>query len=111
MSSKNLSEQPLRLRSNFAIITSRMLKSETKQKVIAELGKTKTDSGSAAVQAGILTARIAELTAHLKVHKQDHAARRGLLQAVGKRKRLLKYVADQSGEEYLALIKKLGIRK
>ncbi len=88
-----------------------MLTSEKKQKVIAEHGKTKTDSGSAAVQAAILTARIAELTGHLKLHKKDFAARRGLLQAVGKRKRLLKYVADQNGEEYLSLIKKLGIRK
>ncbi len=88
-----------------------MLSVEKKQKVIAEHGKTETDSGSAAVQVGILTARIAELTAHLKIHKKDFAARRGLLQAVGRRKRLLKYIAAQDGEAYLALIKKLGIRK
>ncbi len=58
-----------------------------------------------------MTARIAELTAHLKSNKHDFAARRALLQLVGKRKRLLKYTANQSEETYLELIKKLGIRR
>lgn len=58
-----------------------------------------------------MTARIAELTEHMRRNKHDFAARRALLQLVGKRKRLLKYIAVQSGDEYLALIKKLGIRR
>lgn len=88
-----------------------MITGEKKAKIVADLGSKKDDSGSPAVQVGIMTARIAELTDHLKTHKHDFAARRSLLQLVGKRKRLLRYIADQSGEEYLALIKKLGIRR
>lgn len=88
-----------------------MITSEKKAKITADLGKTEADSGNSAVQVGIFTARIAELTDHLKTHKHDFAARRGLLQLVGKRKRLLKYISDKNGEEYLALIKKLGIRR
>ncbi len=88
-----------------------MISSEKKSKVIAELQADKNDTGSPAVQAGILTERIKELTEHLKQNKHDFMARRGLLQAVGKRKRLLKYLASKDGEAYLALIKKLGIRK
>lgn len=88
-----------------------MITSEKKAKISSDLAAHKTDTGSPAVQVGIMTARIAELTDHLKAHKHDHAARRSLLQLVGKRKRLLKYIADQSGEDYLALIKKLGIRR
>jgi small subunit ribosomal protein S15 len=63
------------------------------------------------VQVGIMTARIAELTDHMKKNKHDFMARRRLLQLVGKRKRLLKYIAEGNGDEYLALIKKLGIRR
>lgn len=88
-----------------------MITSEKKAKIVADLGKGKTDSGSAAVQVGIFTERIAELTAHLKTHKHDYASRRALLQLVGKRKRLLKYIADRDSDAYLALIKKLGIRR
>jgi small subunit ribosomal protein S15 len=88
-----------------------MITGEKKAKIISDLQAGKTDTGSPAVQVGIMTARIAELTGHLKKNKHDFAARRRLLQLVGKRKKLLKYIADQSGEEYLALIKKLGIRR
>jgi small subunit ribosomal protein S15 len=88
-----------------------MLAGEKKAKIVSDLGKTKTDTGSSAAQVGIMTARIAELTDHLKAHKHDFAARRALLQLVGKRKRLLKYISEKSGDEYLALIKKLGIRR
>jgi len=88
-----------------------MITSEKKAKITADLAKSKTDTGSSAVQVGIMTARIAELTDHLKTHKHDFAARRALLQLVGKRKRLLKYISDRNSEEYLALIKKLGIRR
>ena len=87
------------------------LATDSKQQAVATFRVHKTDTGSAAVQVGIMTARIAELTEHLKAHKHDHASRRALLQLVGKRKRHLKYIAAQSGEEYLALIKKLGIRR
>lgn len=88
-----------------------MISTEKKSKIIADLAKDKKDTGSAAVQAGILTERVKELTAHLKIHKHDFMARRGLLQAVGKRKRLLKYIAEKDSQEYLKLIKKLGIRR
>lgn len=88
-----------------------MISSEKKAQVTSDLASHKTDTGSPAVQVGIMTARIAELTAHLKKNKHDFAARRALLQLVGKRKRLLKYIAAQSSEAYLELIKKLGIRR
>lgn len=88
-----------------------MITSEKKAKVTSDLKAHDKDTGSPAVQVGILTARIAELTDHMKTHKHDFAARRALLQMVGKRKRLLKYIAEKNGEEYLALIKKLGIRR
>ncbi len=88
-----------------------MISTEKKSKIIADLAKDKKDTGSPAIQVGILTERIKELTAHLKTNKHDFMARRGLLQAVGKRKRLLKYIAEQDGKEYLDLIKKLGIRR
>ena len=88
-----------------------MLATEKKQEIIADLGKNKKDSGSPEGQVGILTARITELTEHLKINKKDHMARRGLLQMVGKRKRLLKYIAAHDSQAYLDLIQKLGIRR
>ncbi len=88
-----------------------MITAEKKQAVIGDLAKHKKDSGSAAVQVGILTKRIDEVTVHLKKNKHDLMARRGLLQMVGKRKRLLKYIAKQDSNEYLTLIKKLGLRR
>jgi small subunit ribosomal protein S15 len=88
-----------------------MISNEKKTKIVAELQKEKQDTGSAAVQVGIFTERIRELTEHLKVNKKDFAARRGLLQLVGKRKRLLQYIAAKNGQAYLDLIKKLGIRR
>ena len=88
-----------------------MISTEKKTKIVTELQRSKTDTGSPEVQVGILTERIKELTAHLKVNKHDFMARRGLLQAVGKRKRLLNYLALQDGKGYLSLVKKLGLRK
>ncbi len=88
-----------------------MISSEKKAEITNDLKAHDKDSGSPAVQVGIMTARIAELTDHMKKNKHDFAARRRLLQLVGKRKRLLKYIAEQDGEEYLKLIKKLGIRR
>jgi small subunit ribosomal protein S15 len=88
-----------------------MITSDKKQAIVTELAKDKKNTGSPEAQVGILTARIAELTEHLKINKKDFAARRGLLQMVGKRKRLLKYVADKDPKKYLELIKKLSIRR
>lgn len=88
-----------------------MITTEKKQAVIAELQSDKKDTGSSAVQVGILTERIKELTEHLKINKKDFMARRGLLQMVGQRKRHLKYIADKDSQAYLDLIAKLGIRR
>jgi small subunit ribosomal protein S15 len=88
-----------------------MITQEKKQAVIKDLQTHKTDSGSSEVQVGVMTERIRELTEHLKANKHDYMARRGLLQLVGKRRRLLKYIAAREPEAYLALIKKLGIRR
>ena len=88
-----------------------MIASDKKAKIVSDLAVHKTDNGSPAVQVGIATARIAELTVHLRTNKHDFAARRGLLQLVGKRRRNLKYIASRDGEAYQALIQKLGIRK
>jgi small subunit ribosomal protein S15 len=88
-----------------------MISSEKKQTVVASLQTQKNDTGSPVVQVGILTERIKELTEHLKVNKKDFAARRGLLQMVGKRKRHLQYIASKDSQKYLDLIKKLGLRR
>ena len=88
-----------------------MISLEKKSKIVSEHQTSKTDTGSPQVQVSILTERILELTEHLRAHKHDFMARRGLLQAVGKRKRLLKYLAEQDGKAYLDLVKKLGLRK
>ena len=85
----------------------------TKEKtaeLIKEFGKGDGDSGSAEVQVAILTERIRNLTEHLKVHKKDNHTRRGLMQLIGKRRGLLKYIKNRDIDEYRALIKKLGIR-
>lgn len=88
-----------------------MISTEKKNTAITSVQSHKTDTGSAAVQAAVSTERIKELTEHLKVNKHDYAARRGLLQQVGKRKRMLKYIAAKDGQAYLDLIAKLGIRR
>ena len=88
-----------------------MITSEKKQAIIADLQKSKEDTGSATVQVGVITERVKELTEHLKVNKHDFMARRGLLQLVGRRRRLLKYIADKDSQAYLDLIKKLGLRR
>jgi small subunit ribosomal protein S15 len=88
-----------------------MITTEKKQATIKGLQSHKTDTGSPAVQVGIATERIKELTEHLKSNKKDFAARRGLLQQVGKRKRALQYIAKHDSQAYLDLIHKLGIRR
>lgn len=101
----------MRNRLKYAIFNSSMFTPEKKQALIAGIQTHKTDTGSPAVQASILTERIKELTEHLKVSKKDFTARRALLQMVGKRRRLLKYLAEEDSKAYLELIKKLGLRK
>lgn len=87
-----------------------MISSEEKLKVINDLQRNKNDTGSTEVQVGILTARISDLTNHLKTHKKDNHSRRGLLQMVGQRKRLLKYLKDNNFTSYQELTKKLDLR-
>jgi small subunit ribosomal protein S15 len=87
-----------------------MISAENKSKVIAGRQRNKTDTGSPEVQVGILTARIKELTAHLKVHKLDQHSRRGLLQMVGARKRHLAYLRQHDFEAYQKLIRDLKLR-
>lgn len=88
-----------------------MITAEKKQKVIKDLQTNKKDTGSSIVQVGVLTERIKELTEHVKQNKQDFMARRGLMQAVGKRKRHLKYIAKNDSQAYLKLIEKLGLKR
>lgn len=88
-----------------------MITSEHKTVAIKAVQSHAKDSGSPAVQVSVATERIKELTEHLKTHKHDYAARRGLLQLVGRRRRLLRYVAARDSQAYLSLIRKLGIRR
>jgi small subunit ribosomal protein S15 len=88
-----------------------MITKERKQELIAEHGNGDSDTGTAEVQIAIFTTRINALTEHLQTHTKDHASRRGLLRLVGKRRRLLDYLADTDIERYRAIIAKLGIRK
>jgi len=87
------------------------LQTETKQQIIGEHARTSGDTGSAEVQVAVLTKRIADLTEHLKTHKHDHASRRGLLQMVGRRRRLLEYLRREDVNRYRELIAKLGLRR
>ncbi|MGN0266907.1 MAG: 30S ribosomal protein S15 [Lachnospiraceae bacterium] len=88
-----------------------MITKERKAAIVAEFGKTPTDTGSTEVQIALLTERIRELTEHLKDHKKDHHSRRGLLKMVGKRRGLLAYLEKNDIEGYRTLIARLGIRK
>ena len=86
------------------------LGNEKTASVIADYKTHESDTGSPEVQIALLTARITQLTEHLKVHKKDHHTRRGLLMLVGRRKRLLGYLAGIDIERYRALVQRLGIR-
>ena len=88
-----------------------MISKEIKQAVFAQYGRKPGDTGSPEVQIAILTARIQELTEHLKNNQKDHHSRRGLLKMVGQRRGLLDYLKETDIEGYRALIEKLGIRK
>ena len=84
---------------------------EKKQEIVSKHGRGPGDTGSAEVQIALLTARINELTEHLRMHKKDHHSRRGLLMLVGKRRRLLGYLQRTDLDRYRALIKELGLRR
>lgn len=88
-----------------------MISTENKQAAIKGVQAHKDDTGGAAAQVAVATERIKELTEHLKVNKKDFAARRGLLQLVGRRRRLLRYIAKRNPGGYTELIQKLGIRR
>lgn len=88
-----------------------MITKEAKQETMKGAATHKTDVGSPQVQAAVLTARIKEITAHLQTNKHDHMARRGLIQMVGKRKKLLKYLENKDFSAYQAIVAKLGLRK
>ena len=88
-----------------------MITKENKEKAIALTQVSKNDVGSPQAQVAILTARIKEVTEHLKSNKHDFMARRGLVQMVGRRKKLLKYLERKDFEAYKATVSKLGLRK
>ena len=87
------------------------LTADEKKVVLAEYGLHETDTGSPEAQIALLTKRITDLTEHLKFHKHDHHSRRGLLLLVGRRRGLLKYLADNDVNRYRDLIARLGLRR
>ncbi len=88
-----------------------MISKEKKQDIIKNFGRTPEDTGSPEVQIALLTARITELTEHLKNNKKDHHSRRGLLKMVGQRRGLLEYLKKTNIDGYRGLIERLGLRK
>ena len=86
------------------------IQKDDKEKYVKKFGKNTNDTGSAEVQIAILTHRIRELTDHVKIHKKDKHTRRGLVQLVSKRKKMLKYLIRSDSKSYLKLIKELSIR-
>ena len=88
-----------------------MITKEKKQSIINEYAVKPGDTGSPEVQVAVLTARIQELTEHLKDNPKDHHSRRGMLKMVGQRRGLLGYLKEKDIERYRALIEKLGLRK
>ncbi|MET0741507.1 MAG: 30S ribosomal protein S15 [Candidatus Nanopelagicales bacterium] len=87
------------------------LDTATKKQIMTEYATVDGDTGSPEVQVAILTKRIQELTEHLKTHKHDHHSRRGLLLLVGRRRRLLQYLAKTDITRYRPLIERLGLRR
>lgn len=88
-----------------------MISKEKKTAIIEEYGLKPGDTGSPEVQVAILTARIQELTEHLKANPKDHHSRRGMLKMVGQRRGFLEYLKKKDIERYRALIERLGLRK
>lgn len=88
-----------------------MITAEQKKEIVAKYGKKPEDTGSPEVQIALLSARIADLTEHLKTHKKDHHSRRGMLKMVGQRRGLLDYLKKTDIERYRAIVEKLGLRR
>ncbi len=88
-----------------------MLTKDAKQGLISEYRRSDEDTGSPEVQIAVLSKRIDELTEHLRTHKKDHHSRRGLLQLVGRRRRLLEYLRREDIERYRTVIGRLGLRR
>ena len=84
---------------------------ERKTEIQSQFRRKESDTGSPEVQIALLTARINELTEHMRGHKKDHASRRGLLKMVSTRNSLLNYLRTTDRNKYLAVINKLGLRK
>ena len=84
---------------------------DRKTEIIGQHRREQADTGSPEVQVALLTARINELTEHLRTHKKDHASRRGLLMMVSKRSGMLAYLRDNDRQRYLDIIGRLGLRK
>jgi small subunit ribosomal protein S15 len=84
---------------------------EEKAEIVAKFGANEQDTGNTRVQVALLTARINELTEHLRAHRKDHHSRRGLLMLVGQRRRLLGYLQKRDLEGYRELIRELGLRR
>jgi small subunit ribosomal protein S15 len=91
--------------------TTMTIAAEDRTKLIKDHGRHEKDKGSPEIQIALLTARIGELNDHLRGHVKDHAGRRGLVMLVGKRNRLLRYLARTNREAYQSTIKRLGLRK
>ncbi|GBD30526.1 30S ribosomal protein S15 [bacterium HR32] len=87
------------------------LSKEVKQQKIAEFGRSQNDTGSPEVQIALLTERINVLSEHLKVHRKDFHSRRGLMQMVGQRRRLLNYLQREDPQRYREVVERLGLRK
>jgi small subunit ribosomal protein S15 len=87
------------------------LDAAVKQQIISEYATGDGDTGSPEVQVALLSRRIADLTEHMKAHKHDFHTQRGLLQLVGRRRRLLRYLEEKDVERYRALIERLGLRR
>ncbi len=87
------------------------LSTDQKKTILGDYAVHESDTGSPEAQVALLTKRISDLTEHLKVHKHDHHSRRGLLLMVGRRRRLLNYVAKVDIERYRSLIQRLGLRR
>ena len=88
-----------------------MISKEKKTAIMEEYARTPGDTGSPEVQVAVLTARIQELTEHLKENPKDHHSRRGMLKMIGKRRNLLAYLKDVDIERYRSLFERLGLRK
>jgi small subunit ribosomal protein S15 len=87
------------------------LDTATKQQIMTEYATVERDTGSPEVQVAMLSRRIRDLTEHLKMHKHDHHSRRGLLLLVGRRRRLLNYLAKTDINRYRSIVERLGLRR